>query len=851
MRVPVSWLSEYVDIAPGTTGEQIAASLVRVGLEEEGLHGSEITGPLVVGRVLKVTGEEQKNGKIINWCQVDVGPRLNAANGSADGVGIVCGAHNFAAGDLVVVILPGGELPGGFRVSARKTYGHVSAGMICSARELGLGDDHEGIIVLTNYLGAEATADLAPGQDAIPLLGLDDEVVEVNITPDRGYCFSMRGIAREYAHSTGAAFRDPAHLPVPTPNDRRYAVRLADDAPLGGREGCDRYVARIVRGLDVKAATPTWMRTRLTEAGMRPISLAVDVTNYVMLALGQPLHAFDVDTLSGEIVVRRARPGEKLTTLDDVARALDPEDLLITDGGEVPLAIAGVMGGETSEVGATTTDVLIESAHFEPKTVARSSRRHRLTTEASKRFERGVGPQVTDAAAQLAVDLLVRFGGGTVDEGVTDVDHTVAREPFAFDLQHPTRLIGVAYFDEEVVQTLQAIGCEVSERADGTAAVTPPSWRPDLRDGPDLVEEVARLHGYDQIPSVVPQAPGGRGLTHGQRVRRALASALAGQGLTEVLSYPFVGTHLHDDLGLEADDPRRRALRLANPLSEKAPLMRTSVLPTLLETLRRNVSRGARDAALFELGLATLPGEQPGTGPVPGVGERPDDATLQAIYAAVPAQPRKLALALTGELDRAGWWGPGRQADAADAIALARSLADALSLEVVAEADDYAPWHPGRCARLLVAHADGSRQLLGHAGEVHPKVLQALGLPPRTVGAELDVDVLVAVSDRAVQVTPVSTFPPANSDIALTVDRTVTVAEVDRGLRAGAGELLESVALFDIYEGDQVGTGQRSLAWRLTFRAPGRTLTTDEVNALRDAAIASAASATGAVQRGA
>ncbi|KRF24667.1 phenylalanine--tRNA ligase subunit beta [Phycicoccus sp. Soil803] len=853
MHAPVSWLRELADVPADATGEDIAAALVRVGLEEEGLHGGDISGPLVVGRVLSVEPEPQKNGKTINWCTVDVGEhgqRLTEGKPQE----IVCGAHNFGVGDLVVCVLPGGVLPGGFEISARKTYGHVSNGMICSQAELGLGDDHSGIIVLTELLGADAAADLKPGDDAIALLDLADEVVEVNVTPDRGYCFSLRGIAREYALSTGAAFHDPAEAPdlvVPQANDHGYAVHLTDDAPLGGRAGCDRYVARVVRGVDVTAASPAWMRKRLTQVGMRPISLAVDVTNYVMMLLGQPLHAFDLDTLSGSVGTRRARAGEKLTTLDDVERLLDPEDLLIVDGADTPLAIAGVMGGATSEVTGTTTNVLIEAAHFDPITVARSSRRHRLTTEASKRFERGVDHAVTAAAAQLAVDLLVGHGGGTADEGVTDVDLRVAAEPFDFDTTLPTRYIGLDYPRAEVLTTLRAIGCEVVEPAgdgagDTHVAVLPPSWRPDLTDGPELVEEVARVRGYDQIPSVLPQPKAaGRGLTHGQRIRRVVATTLAHQGLVEVLSYPFVAPSLFDRLALPADDERRAAVRLVNPLSDEAPLMRTSVLDTLLDTLRRNVARGSRDVAVYEIGLVTRASSAPTSAPVPGIEARPDDATLAAILGAVPAQPRHAAYAAAGELERGGPWGPSRQAEAADAVAWALAVGRSVGLELVVSATDRAPWHPGRCAQLALA--DGT--VVGHAGELHPKVTSALELPPRTVVGELDVDVLVAATGVPLDARALSTYPLAHTDVALVVDEQVAAGDVESALRAGAGESLESVVLFDVYRGEQVGEGRKSLAYRLTFRAADRTLTTDEVSALRDRAVAEAATRTGASQR--
>ncbi len=853
MRAPVSWLREYVEGAPSATGLEVAASLVRLGLEEEDLHGGDITGPLVVGRVLEFVEEVQKNGKPIRWCQVDVG---NHGQRVSEGTpqGIVCGATNFAVDDLVVVVLPGAVLPGGIQIGARKTYGHMSNGMICSAKELGIGEDRDGILVLQSSLGEQEAAKLSPGDDAIELLGLADEVVEVTVTPDRGYCFSLRGIAREYSHATNGTFHDPAAIASPVANTSGYAVQLADGAPLNGRLGCDRYVARVVTGLDPGATSPQWMAKRLTQMGMRPISLAVDVTNYVMLLLGQPLHAFDVSTLRGPIIVRRAKAGDTLKTLDDVERTLFSEDLLITDGGTTALAIAGVMGGATSEVGPTTTDVLVESAHFDPTSVARSSRRHKLTTEASRRFERGVDPDITAAAAQLAVNLLVEFGGGVADDGVTDVDRRLARERIDLDPLLPARLVGLPYTPEEVVKTLREIGCDVRETSSSGLAsgslslsVLPPSWRPDLGNGPDFVEEVVRLRGYDQIPSVLPQASSGRGLTHGQRVRRILANTLAHQGFVEVLTYPFVSVQRHDDLGLEADDPRRSAVRIANPLSDEAPLMRTSVLSTLVEALRRNVSRGQRDSAIFELGLVTRPTGDPQTAPVPGTEARPDDSTLGQILAAVPPQPRMVAMALTGDADPAGWWGRGRPGDWTDMVGAANAMASALALTLVASADGQAPWHPGRCVRLELT--DGT--VVGHAGELHPRVLAALGLPPRTCAGELDVDILTLASETRVQAHELSTYPVAQSDVALVVDEQVHASALGLALRRGAGEMLESLVLMDIYRGDQVGPGRKSLAYRMVFRAPERTLTTKEVNGLRDRAIESAASAVGAVQRGA
>ncbi|YAL82049.1 phenylalanine--tRNA ligase subunit beta [Dermacoccaceae bacterium W4C1] len=842
MLVPIEWLGEYVALPADITGAQVAADLVRVGLEEEGISGGEITGPLVVGRVLSLEPEKQKNGKTINWCSLDVG----SANGTGQPQGIVCGAHNFGVGDLVVVVLPGAVLPGGFEISARKTYGHLSAGMICAADELGLPDDgSDGIIRLAELL---PQADLEPGQDAVPLLGLDRETIEVNVTPDRGYCFSLRGIAREFAASTGAQFTDPALAAlqrVPTGLSAGHPVEVADEAPVRGQQGCSRYVARVVRGVHADQPSPTWMQTRLTEAGMRPISIAVDITNYVMLALGQPLHAFDLDTLNGPIVVRRAVGGEKFTTLDETERTLDAQDLVVTDGGDRVLALAGVMGGADSEVGPATRDILIEAAHFSAISVARTSRRHRLVTEASKRFERGVDPQIAAAAAQLAVELLVSLAGGTADEAGTDLNRVEQPAPITFDPGLPTRLVGVDYQRSDVVRILGEIGCAVAESGtgEGDLSVTPPSWRPDLRNGPDLVEEVARIDGYDRIPSVLPTPPGGRGLTRGQQVRRLLATLLAARGLNEVLSPPFVGPQIFDAFGYDAQDPRRAAVRIANPLSEEQPLLRTSLLASLSEVARRNVTRGTADFALFEIGLVTT--GTPGLAPTFDTGVNPSPQELQQILDAVPDQPRHLAYVLVGQHERSGWWGSGRPADWSDAVAIARAVADAVQVPVTVRGQARAPFHPGRCA--VVETADGVE--VGVVGELHPKVISALGLPERTVAGELDLDVLIAAGEPA-QASTLVHQPAAHSDVALVVDESVTAAAVAQALRTGAGELLEGLTLFDTWSGEQLGAGKRSLAFRMTYRAPDRTLTTEEVNGLRDAAIAAAAREHGAQQRG-
>lgn len=847
------WLADHVELPPDLTAERLAADLVKVGLEEEAVHGAAVTGPLVVGRVLEMNPEPQKNGKTINWCRVDVGPEHNV-EGSR---GIVCGAHNFAPGDLVAVALPGTVLPGPFPIAARKTYGHVSDGMICSTAELGLGDDGaHGIIVLPRDMGF-AAEDLTPGQDAIALLGLGEEVLEINVTPDRGYAFSYRGVAREYAHSTGAKFTDRGLAtgtePSATPDG--FEVRVQDEAPINGVVGCDRFVTRIVRGIDPSAPTPAWMKHRLEGSGMRSISLAVDITNYVMLDLGQPLHAYDLAKVSAPIVVRRAAAGERLTTLDDADRALDTEDLLITDSpdstGSRVLGLAGVMGGASSEVSGTTTDVLVEAAHFDQITVARTARRHKLSSEAAKRFERGVDPHLPAVAAQRVVDLLVELGGGTADPAVSDLDttaETTPQLPITLKVTEPTRLVGVEYTPEQVRSTLEEIGATVEPAGEGVLTVTPPSWRPDLAEPADLVEEVVRIQGYDEVPSVLPAAPGGRGLTAEQRTRRSVARALAEAGFVETLSYPFVGVPEYDALGLPADDRRRVSLRLANPMADDKPLMRTNLLVTLLETVRRNVSRGLTDLAVFEVGLVTIPASDALAAPALPGGVRPTDEQLAALAAAVPEQPRRVAGVLTGKRELAGWWGEGRAVGWEDALAAARLVAERAGADVVVSADaDHMPWHPGRCARLELT--DGT--VVGHAGELHPKVAETLGLPARPAAFEVDLTALVAAaSGEPVVAAPVSAFPAAKEDFAFVVDGGVPAEAVRSAIVAGAGELLEDVALFDVFTGEQVGEGKKSLAYSLRLRAADRTLSANEVRAVRDAVVRSAADKVGAVLRG-
>ncbi|MBS0025322.1 phenylalanine--tRNA ligase subunit beta [Microbacterium paraoxydans] len=833
MRVPLSWLREYVDLAPEATPEDVLAALVTVGFEEEDVHRFDITGPVVVGQVLSIEPEPQSNGKTINWCQVDVGE----ANGGVRG--IVCGAHNFVVGDKVVVTLPGAVLPGPFPIAARKTYGHVSDGMIASARELGLGDEHDGIIVLSD-LGIDAPV----GTDAIALLGLDDVAVEINVTPDRGYAFSVRGVAREYAHATGAAFRDPAERDFAElqPGSGHTAV-VDDRAPVRGNVGASEFVTRVVRDVDPSRPTPPWMIARLSLAGMRSLGVLIDITNYVMLELGQPLHGYDLDKLAGGITVRRATPGEKMTTLDGVERALHEEDLLITDESG-PIGLAGVMGGGTTEMSDNTRNVLIEAATFDPTTIARTARRHKLPSEASKRFERGVDPLIPFVAARRAADLMVELAGGTLTEEGGALFAEVFVEEIALPAGFVPGLIGVDYSDEEITGALTTIGAEVNP-AEGGWTVIPPTWRPDLTDRWTLAEEVARIHGLDRIPSVLPTPPSGRGLTAHQQGRRRVANALAAAGFVETPAFPFT-TEAQNDLHGSATGEHLPSIRLANPLDGQAPFLRRTLIPGLLQTAHRNIARGLTDLAIFETGVVFVPepGVEYGTAEVPPLGVRPSEETLAELEASIPPQERHVAVLLTGNVSPRQ---PGRAAEAAgltEALDAVRVIASAAGIDIEVAQTTRAALHPGRAGVLRAAGEE-----VGYVGELHPSVAEDADLPGRATVLELDLDRILTLAGSRIVAASLSTFPAATQDVSLVVPVEVPAGDVRSALAEGAGALLESVRLVDDYRGDGVPSDAKSLTFALRFRADDRTLTAAEATEAKLAGVARAAERFGAAIR--
>jgi phenylalanyl-tRNA synthetase beta chain len=898
MRLPLSWLLEFaaIDLRPDDQAgvADLARRLTACGLEVESVErvGHDISG-VVVAEVLDIE-ELTAFTKPIRYCQVSTG----------DGVDrhVICGARNFAVGDRVALAVPGAMLPGGFEIGARKTYGRVSEGMICSAAELAIGEDHTGILVLP--------PDAPLGRDFVSYAGLLDVVIDVNVTPDKGFALSVRGVARELAISYRVPFTDPADIGLIA--DVNLVSAEVYPASIADTTACDRIVLREVRGIDPATPTPLGTKIRLARAGQRSVSLAVDVTNYLMLELGQPLHAFDRARLTGPIVVRRAASGEKLETLDHVVRALDPEDILITDSSG-PISLAGTMGGVATEVSDSSRDVVIEAAHFSARGIARQSRRHRLSSEASARFERGVDPELPLRATARAAAMLAVLGGGTVVPGCSMAAADIEPVTIAMAADYPDQVAGTVYGLDIVLARLREIGCAVlpapadvasepagaaapngsaagsdgivsAEGADpspaGLAAghltskhprhdhgrhdrpellllVTPPSWRPDLTDPADLAEEVIRLEGYQYIPVQATRAMAGKGLTDRQRLRRTLNRALAYAGSVEVMSDPFTSAADFDRLQLPADDPDRLAVRLANPLSDDQPLMRTTLLPGLLRTLIRNVGRGFGDVALHEFGLVFRPRpDAPDVAPILPVDRGPTVHEIAELEAALPDQPLHVAEVLTGEAELAGWRGRGRVAGWPDAIEAARRVLRASRVPFDVRPARREPWHPGRCAAIFVRGDEGHEWLAGYAGELHPRVVAAFGLPARTAAMELDLSVIETAADNLgpVQAPALSSYPIAVQDVALSVPEAVPAADVERALvdgAAAAGDvLLESVRLFDVYTGDQAGAGRKSLAYTLRFRAPDRTLTAEEASAARDAAVAEAARRTGAVLRG-
>ena len=819
MKIPISWIREFVNVPSDISLSTLESAFVNVGFEVEEIvvTGSDLSGPLVVAKVESIE-ELSGNKKPIRYVGLDCG--------EAQIRFVICGATNFVVGDLVVAALPGAVLPGNFAISARETYGKTSNGMICSSRELGLSDEHAGIIVLPGDCAK-------PGTDAISLLEINDVVVDAAVNPDRGYALSIRGLARELAASLNLKYQDPAAKVDPAKyeiNSNGIQVAIEDPTALSV------VYIRSISDFDAKARTPIWMSRRIEKCGMRSISLAVDITNYVMLELGQPLHAFDSAKISGSLFIRRAGEGSKLKTLDGADRKLGKEDLVVADKSNA-LALAGVMGGASSEVTQATSSIALEAARFEPITIAKSSRRHKLSSEASRRLERGVDPSLAEISSARAIDLMIELGGAKY------VGSSRAGEPrfapvVSFDPNFVSKYLGTDVSLAEVEEKLIVVGCDVSKKSDKEWLIDPPSWRADLILAPDLVEEVARMIGYERIPSTLPTGKSGAGLSPIQYRKRAVANYLASNGFSEVYNSPFVDPAFVADLGFTGD--RAKSFKLANPMSEEFPDLRTHLLPGLLLTAMRNQGRGASDIAIFEIGSVFRNTEKLISPGIVGIDKAPDAKTKEIIYKSVPNQPLHVGAVVAGKLTSDSWHVKSSNFTWVEAIGFARAIVENTGSVANTIPSDFAPWHPGRCAEIQV---DGKP--VGHAGELHPRVISLLGLPDRSCAFVVILSALPFQEQKKSDT--LLTMPPAIQDISLIVDEKISAGLVEKALREGAGEMLESLTLFDRYE--KMGEGKISLAFTLVFRAKDRTLTADEVSKYREAATTAATNQCGAILR--
>jgi phenylalanyl-tRNA synthetase beta chain len=798
MRVPVSWLREHCD--PGLSVGDLADRLAMTGTEVARVERAGVPDPdgFVVGRVLEA--ERHPNADRLSVCLVD--------DGSGESRTIVCGAPNVASGQTVALALPGALMPDGRRLSEAKLRGVLSQGMILAEDEVGLGEDHEGIIVLSD--GA------APGAPLTEVLPIAEDVLDLEVTPNRPDCLAVYGVAREVHAATGAPLG-------PDPTDRDAEATgddsVEDHAALEvDAEVCPRFTARVYEDVRI-GPSPLWLRARLVAAGQRPISNVVDITNYAMLLTGQPMHAFDLDRVRGaRIVVRRAGPGERMTTLDGVERALDPEMALVCDV-EGPAGVAGIMGGQVSEVSGTTTRVLMEAATWVGTNVLRTSSRLGLRSEASARFEKQLHPDGAMAAQRLAARLMVELCGARLVPGTLDAypgrrpPRTVRLRPARID-----RLLGTRVPRTQTEAILGRLGFRIEKDGDALRVEVPGFRDADVQREADLVEEVARIHGLEKIPATLPARRRAVGrLTPRQRLRRRLEDALRDRGLFEAVSWSFTAPDALARLRLG----ERPALRLANPLSEDASVLRPLLLPGLLDVARRNVAHGRPELALFESAHVYEPRDEPAAGNGAGPLGRPPAGALPA------GERHHLGVVMTQGLPGT-WRSPERPADFFAAKGVLEGLLGAAGLDWSIEPGERPFLHPGRSA---VIRADGVE--LGWIGELHPLVARAWDLPD-TAAFEVDFDAVAERAPGPAAYRDLTSFPAVLQDVAFVVPEEVSAAQLEVAVRAGGGTLLQEARVFDLYRGEQAGEGRKSLALRLSFRAPDRTLTDAEVAGLRE-----------------
>jgi phenylalanyl-tRNA synthetase beta chain len=795
VKVPLRWLKDYIDL-PTEEVSELSYAFDMLGLTVDGVefHSADWTN-VHVGRVDEIA--PHPNADKIRVCVVDAGEGP---------VQIICGAWNFGEGAYVAVARPGAVLPGGFEIDVRDIRGVVSNGMICSEKELGLGRDHDGILVLDGQPPV--------GVPFAETIELPDVVFDLDVTPNRPDALSIQGIARDLAAHYGIEYSVPEMVLEPVPGATTIEVTLDDEI------GCRRFTAREITGVKVGKA-PFDVRHRLHKVGVRSISNVVDVTNYVMFELGHPLHAFDADRIvGGRLSVRRATAGETLVTLDDQERQLDPEDLIIYDA-EGPTSMSGTMGGARSEVSEGTTRILMEAASWDPPTIMQMWRRHELRSEAATRFERGVDPNLSDVANQRASAMVAGLTGGQVLEGFVDeVAITIQPAEMKLHIGEVERILGPGFSSEMITDILRRLGLSVS----GTDPidVIAPTFRPDITRPADLIEEIARIHGFDKFEATLPTGPSG-GLTVEQRRQRLLHTTLVGCGLIQSINLPFVSVEDLNRLGWTTNGTG--LLTVKNPLREEESKLRPTLLPGLLNNLRFNRSHGAQSVSLFETGKVFF------SDPSPVDGRLPD-------------QYDKVAWAVIGEMGIDDLAGSQIAADAALSLGIWRRVADALDLDAELRTDQRHGYHPGRTAGVYV-----DDQLVGYVGELSPRVARTYELAGRVAIAEIDLSPLLTPVEHRLARIP-SVYPHVDFDLSFVVDVDLPVASVVATTIGAAGDLVESGRVFDEFRDSSLGESKKAIAIRYRLRAPDRTLEAGEIGAVRATMIA-AASGVGAEIRGA
>lgn len=788
MKISLRWLSDYVELPgarPGSVGDvdEVARRLTMAGLEVEGIShpGAALQG-VVVAQIRESTKHPNADKLSVTRVEVAGGQTLQ----------IVCGAKNYQVGDKVPLATAGTKLPNGVEIKASALRGVESAGMLCSARELGLSEEASGLMILS--------PDAPLGAPIAQALGLDDVVLEVNLTPNRPDGLSHLGIARELSALTGAPLKLPKAKLAEAGGKAVDRIKVRIDEPVR----CPRYAARVIEGVKI-GPSPDWLARRLELCGIRAINNVVDVTNYVLLEYGQPLHAFDLDKLKGgEIVVRRAKPSEKLTTLDGKERSLDADDLLICDK-ERAHVLAGVMGGAESEVSPATKNLMLECAHFQPTGVRRSSKRHGLHTESSHRFERGADVEVIGAVIDRAAALIAELAGGKVLEGVVDnYPNPPAPRVVPLRWSRVSRVLGVEVPETEGRKILASLGFE-SE----SDAYRIPSWRVDVAREEDLIEEVARIRGYETIPAALPRSLAGLSAEPpSAEIERRVRQALAGAGFSEVVNYSFVSPAELDALGVG-----KGAIAVENPLSVEQSAMRTTLFAGLLQNVSRNLRHQVDSVRQYELGRTYV------ADPHGGRDGRP-----------VAVESLKVAAVLWGRRDARGWTVKDDNVDFYDAKGAVESVLDSLAISGVRfEPASSSQLHPKASASVTALGANGERRALGTLGQVHPKAAKALGVPQEVYLLELDFDALCAAACLVPKHRSVARYPAVLRDLAVVVPRELPNDEVRRLILEVGAPLVEEARVFDVYTGKQIPEGKKNLAYALRFRSNERTLNDAEV----------------------